>query len=149
MDNFNEKFLSSLKKENSYKRTTTGKVNAVSLENIANISFINVLGLARNPDGSYSRAGHTGIYWTQPNGTIFYSGGNGPNGSSRAQTYVNGAWDQTRNTPAAGTLPAYINALGLTRNADGSYSRAGYTGTYLAQGDGTISRPIAFRELTD
>lgn len=42
--------------------------------------YLEKLGYIKNEDGTYSRPGYTGTYTIDPDGTIRYSGGEGPNG---------------------------------------------------------------------
>ena len=103
---------------------------------------ITYLGLKENNDGSFSRPEYEGKYIIQSDGSIFYTGGEGPSstGSGRTnrppQTLINGKWDQTKTTPIAGNNPNPIDHLGLVQNQNGTFSRPGFTGEYRLQADG-------------
>jgi len=117
------------------------------------------LKLVKSADGaSYVREGYTGKYYQQADGSIFYEGGKGPSGKEvKPQTYVDGKWDDAKNTPDTQTASSVakikeentaannekINKAakdnGLSLRSDGkSYIKEGYSGKYYAQTDGSI-----------
>ncbi|MBI1857685.1 MAG: hypothetical protein HYR97_00995 [Candidatus Melainabacteria bacterium] len=108
---------------------------------------ITYLGLKENNDGTFSRPEYEGKYIIQADGSIFYTGGEGPSstGAGRAnkppQTLINGKWDQTKTTPIAGNNPNPIDHLGLVQNPNGTFSRPGHKGEYRLQADGSIFYP--------
>lgn len=78
-----------------------------------------LLGLQQNADGSFNKpgAGNTGNYLLQPDGSIFYEGGQVGGVNAQAQTYSNGQWNPAQNTRQAGTNLIQNLRLQPTRGA--------------------------------
>lgn len=66
---------------------------------------LNKLDLVPDGNGAFIKpgAGNTGRYFLQPDGSIFYEGGQAGGKTARAQTYNNGTFDTAKNTATAGT----------------------------------------------
>ncbi|MBI3308918.1 MAG: hypothetical protein HYZ79_06055 [Candidatus Melainabacteria bacterium] len=81
---------------------------------LAGTHNFNKLDLIPDGNGGFTKPGegNTGRYLLQPDGSIFYEGGQLGGNPARAQTYNNGSWDTTKNTPMAGTN--LIQSLRLT-----------------------------------
>ena len=81
---------------------------------------LNRLDLVPDGSGGFIRPGegNTGRYLLQPDGSIFFEGGQIGGQNARAQTYVNGQWNTTRNTPISGTTN--IQTGRFTLNHDGT-----------------------------